>query len=351
MGNIPYGASEEQITRICEEIGPVVSFKLVLDKETRKPKGYGFCEYMDEETALSARRNLQGYQINGRQLRVDFADNNKGTRRNREQGRSGPGFTSNIDARARETLISDNPSAATAASTTARSLGGTHGSSLPAVHNGLQNFSCSEIDPLTQYLATMSREQLNEIMSEMKGLASQNKPLIHQLLQQLPQLPAALIRAQIMLGMVPPEMMQMEDARQASCSLRQPPIQQPPPQQSQTLLQGTEGEISQVMSHRAKRQKVEDGGAVHLVPPVDTFSTTTSVPAQPIVPCSVPGRQTAQAEGLQHSEKQIPQLLPEVESALLQQVMNLTPEQLSSLPLEEQQQVFQLQQMLATSNL
>ena len=60
-------------------------FRLVIDRETGKPKGYGFCEYKDEETALSARRNLQGYAINGRQLRVDFAENDKGADRNREQ--------------------------------------------------------------------------------------------------------------------------------------------------------------------------------------------------------------------------------------------------------------------------
>jgi RNA recognition motif-containing protein len=57
----------------------------VIDKETGKPKGYGFCEYKDEETALSARRNLQGYEINGRQLRVDFAENGRNTDRNREK--------------------------------------------------------------------------------------------------------------------------------------------------------------------------------------------------------------------------------------------------------------------------
>lgn len=67
------------------EAFPSFICRLVIDRETGKPKGYGFCEYKDEETALSARRNLQGYEINGRQLRVDFAENDKGTDRNREQ--------------------------------------------------------------------------------------------------------------------------------------------------------------------------------------------------------------------------------------------------------------------------
>ena len=51
--------------------------RLVFDRETGKPKGYGFCEYKDQETALSAIRNLNGYELNGRALRVDSAASEK----------------------------------------------------------------------------------------------------------------------------------------------------------------------------------------------------------------------------------------------------------------------------------
>src|SRR4051812_31645497 len=62
VGNIPYGSTEEQLAEVFKEVGPVVSFRLVFDRDTGKPRGYGFCEYRDSETALSAMRNLNGYE-------------------------------------------------------------------------------------------------------------------------------------------------------------------------------------------------------------------------------------------------------------------------------------------------
>ena len=66
--------------------------RLVFDRDTGKPKGYGFCEFagtswypslpphpliwlpQDHETALSAVRNLNGHELGGRPLRIDLAD-------------------------------------------------------------------------------------------------------------------------------------------------------------------------------------------------------------------------------------------------------------------------------------
>ena len=54
-------------------------FRYVHDRETGKPKGYGFCEYRDAQTAESAVRNLNAVDFHGRQLRVDSAVNSAGT--------------------------------------------------------------------------------------------------------------------------------------------------------------------------------------------------------------------------------------------------------------------------------
>ncbi|PNY10595.1 cleavage stimulation factor subunit 2 tau variant-like protein [Trifolium pratense] len=229
VGNIPYDATEEQLIEICQEVGPVVSFRLVIDRETGKPKGYGFCEYKDEETALSARRNLQGYEINGRQLRVDFAENDKGTDRNKDQGRGGPGMTPNVDPQKQVAIPAaqgDSAQAAqhqpiglhiaiTAAAVMTAALGGAQ-TSIQSNQNGLQNQSALANDPLTLHLAKMSRSQLTEIISELKGMATHNKEMSRQLLLSRPQLPKALFQAQIMLGMVTPQMLQMPNLRQVS---------------------------------------------------------------------------------------------------------------------------------------
>ncbi|CAG8643354.1 5331_t:CDS:10, partial [Ambispora gerdemannii] len=70
VGNIPYELTEEQLTDIFQEVGPVVSFRLVFDRENSRPRGYGFCEYHDAETAASAVRNLNNVEVGGRPLRT-----------------------------------------------------------------------------------------------------------------------------------------------------------------------------------------------------------------------------------------------------------------------------------------
>ncbi|KAH9563594.1 hypothetical protein CY35_05G133600 [Sphagnum magellanicum] len=263
VGNIPYDATEEQLVHICEEVGPVVSFRLVLDRETGKPKGYGFCEFRDEETALSARRNLQGYEINGRQLRVDFAENEKGGgggERNRDQNRGAQGLPPSggvtvdlqrqvgtgqtgggiVGERGGEPPLGQSVAAA-AAQMMASALGGNqqqfgsnmNGQSMPMANGGTGGGSG---DALTNHLAGMSKHQLYEVMVQMKTLVQQNQQQARQVLMANPQLTKALFQAQIMLGMVrPPQMvqptMQAPQTQQQQGPTAPPPtnlMQQPP---------------------------------------------------------------------------------------------------------------------------
>ena len=86
VGNIPYEATDEQLKVIFQKAGEVRSFRLVTDRETGKPKGYGFAEYNDKETAMSAMRNLNGKEIFGRSLRVDHATSERNKNQFNEDG-------------------------------------------------------------------------------------------------------------------------------------------------------------------------------------------------------------------------------------------------------------------------
>lgn len=77
VGNIPYDGTEQQLVDLFSSVGTVVSFSLATDRETGKPKGFGFCTFKDPEIARSAIRNLNGAEFHGRSLRVDFSTEDK----------------------------------------------------------------------------------------------------------------------------------------------------------------------------------------------------------------------------------------------------------------------------------
>jgi RNA recognition motif-containing protein len=55
-------------------IGTVTSFSIVTDRESGQPKGFGFCNFADADSARSAVRQMDRIQFRGRTLRVALAD-------------------------------------------------------------------------------------------------------------------------------------------------------------------------------------------------------------------------------------------------------------------------------------
>lgn len=71
VGNLPYDADEDTLVKFFCQAGPVIKFRLIYDKDTGKPKGFGYCEYLEASSVLSACRILNGREFNGRTLRVE----------------------------------------------------------------------------------------------------------------------------------------------------------------------------------------------------------------------------------------------------------------------------------------
>lgn len=73
IGNLAYNTTQQQINDIFSQFGNVISSRMILDKTTRKFKGYAFVE-MEDENAETAVCMLNGENYNGRIMRVSIAN-------------------------------------------------------------------------------------------------------------------------------------------------------------------------------------------------------------------------------------------------------------------------------------
>jgi len=75
VGNIPFEASETDMRTLFGVMGVPVEFRMVSDKDTKQPKGYGFCDFVTRDTAEDALKYFADLEYKGRSLRVSRADN------------------------------------------------------------------------------------------------------------------------------------------------------------------------------------------------------------------------------------------------------------------------------------
>ncbi len=76
VGNLPFTASEADVRTLFSQHGAVESVSLPTDRETGRPRGFGFVE-MSQADAARAIQSLNGFSMNGRPLRVNEAQDNK----------------------------------------------------------------------------------------------------------------------------------------------------------------------------------------------------------------------------------------------------------------------------------
>jgi cold-inducible RNA-binding protein len=77
VGNLPFSASESEVRDLFAQHGTVESVSLITDRETGKPRGFGFVE-MSRADASRAIQNLNGKELGGRALRVNEAQERTG---------------------------------------------------------------------------------------------------------------------------------------------------------------------------------------------------------------------------------------------------------------------------------
>ena len=73
VGNLPYNIRDEGLQKLFAQAGSVVSATVITDRESGRSKGFGFVEMSSSEEADKAIRMLNGYSLDGRDLRVSIA--------------------------------------------------------------------------------------------------------------------------------------------------------------------------------------------------------------------------------------------------------------------------------------
>ena len=84
VGNLPYTATEEELSSMFGQAGTVTSVAIIKDRETGRSKGFAFVEMGSNAEAQKAVSMLNGQNMGGRDLRVSIA-------RPREEGGGGGG--------------------------------------------------------------------------------------------------------------------------------------------------------------------------------------------------------------------------------------------------------------------
>lgn len=74
VGNLPYTATEEDVTDLFAAYGPVERVKIITDRETGRSKGFAFVTLGDQSQLNASIEALNGHDYQGRSLRVNASE-------------------------------------------------------------------------------------------------------------------------------------------------------------------------------------------------------------------------------------------------------------------------------------
>lgn len=208
------GLTNEQIEEILRGAGTLINFRLVLDRDTQKPKGFGFAEFSDADSAATAVRNLDGHDINGRKLRVDYTN----------EGGSNDNAPAAISPSQTHSMPNGQDSNPTSSSSAPLPL--PPGQELPP------GVTCA--DAISSTLSAVPIPQLLDMLSSMKGVVTTEPGKASELLARAPQLSYAIFQSLLLLGLVDTSVLSAVVGQAQAPQAQQPA---PPPQSAPAIPQ------------------------------------------------------------------------------------------------------------------
>ena len=73
VGNLSFNVTEEQLRELFSQAGAIKEITLIMDRETQRPKGFGFVEMTTQVEAQKAIELFNEHELDGRKLTVNMA--------------------------------------------------------------------------------------------------------------------------------------------------------------------------------------------------------------------------------------------------------------------------------------
>lgn len=80
-GNLSFITTEETLQKVFSIFGKIESVSIIKDKISGNSKGFGFVTFEEENAAAQAVHTLSGKEVDGRKIRVSFAEEKSGVKK------------------------------------------------------------------------------------------------------------------------------------------------------------------------------------------------------------------------------------------------------------------------------
>lgn len=81
IGNLAFEMSDSDLNRLFRDIRNVIDVRVAIDRRTGQPRGFAHADFVDVESAMKGFDALQGKEIYGRKLRLDYSVGNSRNKR------------------------------------------------------------------------------------------------------------------------------------------------------------------------------------------------------------------------------------------------------------------------------
>mmetsp|Transcript_31028 Transcript_31028/g.49832 ORF Transcript_31028/g.49832 Transcript_31028/m.49832 type:complete len:346 (+) Transcript_31028:1311-2348(+) len=324
VGNLPPDATQEEMKQLCSQVGEVILFRIVYDRETGKPKGYGFCEYRDSKLVDSAVELLHGFEHRGASLYVRRANQEKQPQQAVPTSSDSHQHANNGQNNGHEMSAASNSNAV-------------HSGNKLLKKKKKSSSKRKSVDEIQRVVQSFSTSEKREILSQMKRLIEQNEKGAKEILLENPQLAQALLWIQMDFGLL--KSTDIHALTKLVSNQIAKPVETPSQSQSQS-------QSLSISTPSMQTQSVTETAS-------QSQSQAPSNPATPTPTTAAMNTDVSNVEEVEQEDNDVEmkedklQGLSEEQQRVLGHVMHMTDDQIAKLPEAVQKQIRAVKAQLA----